>query len=344
MSEALLSEQLHPSIPLIPVTLLTGFLGAGKTTLLNHLLKHPGNEKFAVIVNEFGQVGIDGELIVRSDETMIELTNGCVCCTVRTDLVETLTDLLEKKYGVNGKSQETFTRIIIETTGLADPVPLIQTFSLDDSLKKFFILEQVITLVDAKNFEKERRYLPLAEEQVAFADRVILNKQDLVSTEELQVLKHELMTINPLAPITVTTQGQLEVKNLFEKTYQETLTRFLAKQESKSHNHLSDIGAMSVSTKVTLREDYFKRWIDELIAHCGPDIFRYKGIVSTTTWPTRQGLLQGVHTLYSLMPGRPWQETDVRETKVVIIGRTLDTKWIQQTFEQMVQDGEAICT
>lgn len=327
-----LAQQRADSVPHIPVTLLTGFLGAGKTTLLNHLLKNPGKEKFAVIVNEFGQVGIDGELIVRSDETMIELSNGCVCCTVRTDLVKTLTELLEKQYGVHGQAIQPFTRILIETTGLADPVPLIQTFAMDDLLQKFFSLEQVVAVVDAKHFEKVRRFLPLAEEQVAFADSIILNKQDLVSEEDTQALQAELRTLNPLAQIYSTTHGQVALEDLFHSSHPDSVLRILALQQGAAHEHTSRIGAISLSAQKPLDQQRFVSWIDDLIASCGPDIYRYKGVVWCEAWPDRRAILQGVHVLYSFEPDRLWRNTEEPITRLVLIGRDLNEKHIRESF------------
>lgn len=335
MSEELERPTSEPLFKKIPVTLLTGFLGAGKTTLINHLLEHPGNEKIAIIVNEFGKVGIDGQLIVRSDETMVELSNGCVCCTVRTDLIRTLTDLVEQKLGMKEGVSGNFTRIIIETTGLADPVPLLQTFALDEVVATCYTLEQVVTVVDARHFHEERRYLPLAEEQVAFADLIVLNKCDLQNDAALTLLEEELHSINPLATCVRTTQGVVSAATLFQTKSIEHVVKN-EKPDDTHHDHLSDIHSVTVSTLIPIDLDNFIHWLGELLAHHGPDIFRYKGIVYSHEWPHLRGVLQGVHTLYTVLPEGAWLKSEQPKTTLVFIGR-LDEAWIEQSFQKLIQ-------
>lgn len=318
----------------IPVTLLTGFLGAGKTTLLNRILQEEHGEKIAVIVNEFGQVGIDGELIVARDESMVELSNGCLCCTVRVDLIETLTSLAKAKLGMDGPKKD-FDRVVIETTGLADPLPLIQTFLLDEVVATCYQLDAIVTVVDGKHIEKQLGYLPLSAEQIALADLIVLNKVDLLQPEEKARVKERVAKLNGRAPILEAVQSQVPIVDLFHKYSFERLPEdFLHEaHDHEAHgDHLDAINSVVVESDQSLSIDALYQWLGEVIEHCGPDLLRYKGIVYSDEYEGKRGILQGVHTLYTVTPDRAWKAGEKRATKLVFIGRNLDEEWIRETF------------
>lgn len=321
----------------IPVTLLTGFLGAGKTTLLNRILKEEHGEKIAVIVNEFGQVGIDGDLIVARDESMIELNNGCLCCTVRVDLIETLTKLAKAKLGIEGEKRD-FDRVVIETTGLADPLPLIQTFLLDEVVATCYQLDTIVTVVDGKHIEKQLGYLPLAAEQIALADLVILNKLDLLSDEDKERVRKRITSLNARAPILEAVQSAVPIADLFHKySFERVPEDFLMeKHDHDEHeHHLDEINSVVVRSDIPIKIDVLYQWLGEVIERCGPDLLRYKGIVYTDEYEGKRGILQGVHTLYTLNPDREWKVGETKETKLVFIGRKLDEEWIRETFTEV---------
>lgn len=325
----------------IPVTLLTGFLGAGKTTLLNRILAEEHGEKIAVIVNEFGQVGIDGDLIVARDESMIELNNGCLCCTVRVDLIDTLTNLAKAKLGIDGIATKHFDRVVIETTGLADPLPLIQTFLLDEVVATCYELDAIVTVVDGKHIEKQLGYLPLSAEQIALADLIILNKIDLLSREEKERVKERVLKLNNRAPILEAVQSEVSIVDLFHKySFKHLPENFLS--EGEGHNehehHLDDIHSVVVRSDVPIEIDKLYAWLGQVIERCEPDLLRYKGLVYTDEFVGKRAILQGVHTLYTMQPDREWKEQETRETKLVFIGRNLDEAWITGSFQSSLVD------
>lgn len=322
-----------PDIPFnkIPVTLLTGFLGAGKTTLLNRILQEEHGEKIAVIVNEFGQVGIDGDLIVARDESMVELNNGCLCCTVRVDLIDTLTKLAKGKLGIDEPKKD-FDRVVIETTGLADPLPLIQTFLLDEVVATCYELDAIVTVVDGKHIEKQLGYLPLAAEQIALADILILNKCDLLTSEAKETVKKRIQGLNQEAKILEAVQSNVPLGELFGKNSFRHVSEDFLEEEQAHENHLHDIHSVVVRSSKPINIDALYAWLGEVIDKSEPDLLRYKGIVYTDEWGNKRGVLQGVHTLYMVHPDREWSEGEVPETKLVFIGRNLDETWIKKSF------------
>lgn len=316
----------------IPVTLLTGFLGAGKTTLLNRILKEEHGEKIAVIVNEFGQVGIDGDLIVARDESMVELNNGCLCCTVRVDLIDTLTKLAKAKLGIEGEKKD-FDRVVIETTGLADPLPLIQTFLLDEVVATCYELDAIVTVVDGKHIEKQLGYLPLAAEQIALADILILNKCDLLTEEEKEKTRKRIKGLNQEAKILEAVQSDVPLQELFGKnSFQHLPEDFLHEDGHDHDDHLDGINSVVVRSEKSISIDALYQWLGEVIEKTGPDLLRYKGIVYSDEWEGKRGVLQGVHTLYTVNPDRDWRPGEPRETKLVFIGRNLDEAWVNESF------------
>ncbi|MEP7162636.1 MAG: GTP-binding protein [Candidatus Moraniibacteriota bacterium] len=326
----------EPLFQKIPVVLLSGFLGAGKTTLLNRLLQEEHGQKIAVIVNEFGSIGIDGKLIIGGTEKIVEMNNGCICCTVRTDLVETLTRLAESKLGMSGERLD-FESVVIETTGLADPVPLIHTFLLDKVVNTCYELSAIVTLVDASHFTKQRTYLPLVEEQIAFADVVVLNKKDLVSPAELKKLEQDIRTINPFASFCTAKEGNIPFDELFTKKFfdAEKVRSEVEALSHAEHDHLDGIVSVILQTKIPVEEELLYLWLGKMLDRYGPDILRYKGIVSLAPLQEKR-VLQGVHALYTLHPGGVWKEGEEKETELVFIGRSLEEEWFKKSFAEDV--------
>ena len=353
-----------------PVTVLTGYLGSGKTTLLNRILSEDHGKKYAVIVNEFGEIGIDNDLIVESDEEIYEMNNGCVCCTVRGDLVRVVQGLLKRKGRFDG--------ILVETTGLADPAPVAQTFFMDDDVRAKAQLDAVVGLVDAKHFPLRLKDAPEAEDQIAFADVVILNKVDLVSAEELEKVRATVRKINPHAVIHTAERSQIALAEVLDRgsfdldRILEDDPHFLHKHEHShpdhecgpscehdhghghSHDHTHECGPdcdhddhkLDASTHDTtvksislrageMNHDLFFPWINKLTQMDGPDILRLKGIVAFAGDDDRF-VVQGVHMIVEGDHQRPWRADEKRETRMVFIGRNLNREKIERTFNACV--------
>jgi G3E family GTPase len=322
----------------IPVTILTGFLGAGKTTLLNHILSTKSDEKIAVIVNEFGAVDIDGALVASGEEYLVTLDNGCICCTVRNDLVETLTDLLKRRLEMDGAKKIEFDRIVIETTGLADPIPLIQTFMLDEVLMAAYEVSAIVTVVDAVHIAKQLSYLPIAAEQIALADLVLLSKTDLVS-DGIPETEAKIRAINPAAPIVATTMGVIPNAELFrERRFfaAPEIAHDYADHDHTDHDHIGGISSVVLRTEKPIPVDRLYEWIGELQNLLGPDLLRYKGIMYSDEYSGKRAVLQGVHALYTVIPDRDWKQDEKRESVIVIIGQNLDHEAIRKSFSPVV--------
>lgn len=352
-----------------PVTVLTGYLGSGKTTLLNRILSDEHGKKYAVIVNEFGEIGIDNDLIVESDEEIYEMNNGCVCCTVRGDLVRVVQGLLKRKGRFDG--------ILVETTGLADPAPVAQTFFMDDDVRAKAQLDTVVALVDAKHFPLRLKDAPEAEDQVAFADVVILNKTDLVDDGELDKLRATVRKINPHAVIHTAQRSDIALDQVLDRgsfdldRILEDDPHFLhahdhdhpdhecspdcdhhAHDHSHHHDHecgpdcdhehhkldanTHDVSVRSISLRAgEMNHEKFFPWINKLTQVDGPDILRLKGIVAFAGDDDRF-VVQGVHMIVEGDHQRPWNVDEKRETRMVFIGRNLDQEKIERTFQACV--------
>jgi len=342
----------------IPVTVLTGYLGAGKTTLLNRILSEPHGKKYAVIVNEFGEIGIDNDLVVGAEEEVFEMNNGCICCTVRGDLVRILDGLMRRK----GK----FDAIIVETTGLADPAPVAQTFFMDENVGKKTKLDAVVTVADAKWLKDRLKDAPEAKNQIAFADVILLNKTDLVSPEELEEVEARIRGINPYARLHKTERAKIALNEVLERNAFD-LDRildiepdFLESEEHDHHHdhdhghhhhdhehghehshrglkhyHDEDMQSISLHTDKPLNPDKFFPWVQNLVQTEGPNILRCKGILAFKDDDSRF-VFQGVHMILDGDHQRPWKDGEKRDSRIVFIGRNLPGKKITEGFESCI--------
>ena len=355
MSEQVSSEK-------IPVTVLTGYLGAGKTTLLNRILSEPHGKKYAVIVNEFGEIGIDNDLVVGADEEVFEMNNGCICCTVRGDLVRILDGLMRRK----GK----FDAVIVETTGLADPAPVAQTFFVDENVGRRTRLDAVVTVADAKWLNDRLKDAPEAKNQIAFADVILINKTDLVSPEELYEVEGRIRAINPYAKVHRTERAQIPLsevlgRNAFDlDRILDIEPEFLETGDDHDHHHAhghdhdhdhhhdhghkhehkhgglkhyhdEDMQSVSLKTEKPLDPDKFFPWVQNLVQTEGPNILRSKGILSFKNDDDRF-VFQGVHMILDGDHQRPWKKDEKRDSRIVFIGRNLPEETIRQGFESCI--------
>src|SRR5262245_32037020 len=317
----------------IPVTVICGYLGAGKTTLVNHLLTHKAGKEIGVIVNEFGEVGIDADLIVADEEALIEIRNGCICCTVRTDLVAGVKLLLDR-------SDLRLDRLIVETSGLADPAPVLQTFLADVDLLTRVELESVVTLVDAANF---RRQIDdgIAREQIAFADLIVLNKIDLLDPDDIAPLEQDLRGLNPIAVLVRSVNSEVAIDSLLS-VQRFSLPNVLAiepgiLQDEHDHEHDNSITSCAVETDDPLDPDRFNRWVNRLVQQQGQQLMRMKGVLNFHG-EARQFYFHSVHMLLDAKPGRPWQTDEARQSRFVFIGRQLDGAALQNGFLNCVDN------
>ncbi|MBL8572492.1 MAG: GTP-binding protein [Hyphomicrobiaceae bacterium] len=341
-----------------PVTVLTGYLGAGKTTLLNRILSENHGKKYAVIVNEFGEIGIDNDLLVETDEEIYEMNNGCICCTVRGDLVRVVENLMKRKGRFDG--------IIVETTGLADPAPVAQTFFMDDDVRAKTRLDAIVTVADAKHLNARLDDSHEAQDQVAFADVILLNKTDLVTPAELAAMEARIRQMNPSARLVKTERCAVDLAEVLDRgafDLDRILTldpEFLADEDHHHHDHdhdhecgpdcdhehhhhghdhghhghhHHDDPVSSISLRAgALEPEPFLQWVNDLAQELGPNIMRLKGIIAFKDDPERY-VVQGVHMIVEGNHQRPWKPDEKRESRFVIIGRELPWDRIRTEFE-----------
>lgn len=315
----------------VPVTILTGFLGAGKTTLLNRILSEEHGHRIAVIENEFGEEGIDNDLLIQGEEQIIEISNGCICCTVRGDLVRILGELSEKRE--NGMLH--FELVIIETTGLADPAPVAQTFFIEQEIAEYYLLDAIITVVDAKHALKQLSECHEAEEQVGFADRLLISKTDLIESEEIVELETRLRAINARAPIAHAHFGETDISDILDirgfslNAILDIEPDFL---DDVSHEHDAGITSFVYRTDKALDAARIIGFMDVMIRDYGNDLLRYKGIVHIAGCD-RKVIYQGVHMLLADSIGVPWATDEIRRSTLVFIGRNLPKQAIHEALD-----------
>ena len=344
---------------LIPATILTGFLGSGKTTLLKRVLHESHGEKIAVIENEFGEENIDSDLLVtESKEQILQMSNGCVCCTIREDLRDTLRLLAAKKR----KGLLDFERVVIETTGLADPGPVVQTFFMDDEIAESYLVDSVITLVDAKHANEQLDTRQEARRQVGFADQIFLSKTDLVSEQDKDALIHRLKHMNPRAPIRAVHFGEVPLKevldlrgfNLNDKL--EVDPELLTEDEHEHHDHDhhdhehgdehgehcahlhhhrydDDVKSFVFRTDRLFDPAKLEDFIGAIVNIYGPRMLRYKGVLAMKG-TERKVIFQGVHQLMGSDLGPEWGKDESRQSRMVFIGIDLPKDIFFQGLEQ----------
>ncbi|KMZ58451.1 Cobalamin synthesis protein/P47K family protein [Zostera marina] len=325
----------------LPATIITGFLGSGKTTLLNHILTAEHGKRIAVIENEFGEVDIDSSLVAHHSsvaEEIVMVNNGCLCCTVRGDLVKMLLELVKK-------NRHKFDHIIIETTGLAKPSPVIETFCSDELLARHVKLDGVVTMVDSKHVKrhlnevKARWVVNEAVEQVAYADRIILNKVDLVSKDDLDALNNNIRHINGIAQIMEAKFGVVDIDFVLgvggydlDRIDSEIQEQESHRHHHSHHGHDAAVSSVSIVSEETLDLDEVNDWLERLVDEKKDDLYRVKGILSVND-PAGRFVFQGIHSFLEGGPGKPWGPGEKKMSKIVFIGRDLDEDVLRKGFK-----------
>ena len=315
----------------IPATVVTGFLGSGKTTLINRILNEQHGKKLAVIVNEFGEISIDGQLVVHDDQAeLVEFNNGCLCCTVRGDLIETLGRLQERAGKLDG--------ILIETTGLADPAPVASTFFVADDVKAGIRLDAFVTVVDAVNLEANLAQSNEAVEQVAFSDVILINKIDLVSPDQVRSIEARIRKLNPLATIHHTANAEIDIAKVIDVGAFDLVQKLEVDPEflgDHEHEHDAAVGSFVLEEARPIDINRFVLWMNDVAQTRGDDLYRTKGIFNAQGFSERL-VFQSVRMLTTMRPDRPWAEDENRLSQFVVIGKNLDRAEFAEGFARCV--------
>jgi G3E family GTPase len=325
----------------IPVAILTGFLGSGKTTLLGHLLRRPEFSRTAVLINEFGEIGLDHELVETSDDSFVELATGCLCCRVRSDLAETLADMLRRR---DRGELPPFDRVVIETSGLADPAPILQTLMTDETIAGRLVLGGVVTTVDAVNGSRTLDREQISVKQVALADHLVLTKSDL-ATGAQPALLDRLAELNAAAPLVQAHHGRIDPGRVFDSGPYDPRTKSLdAKswlaEEARSHNHVHDRHDADIMTYAIVRQEPIRAvaltlLLEALAEHCGADLLRLKGIVRIVECPERPAVLHGVQQVFHAPAWlERWPSQD-RRSRMVFITRRIPRGWVEALLDAL---------
>ena len=318
---------------MVPVTILTGFLGSGKTTLINRVLKERHGQRIAVIENELGEAGVDNDILLNgTGEQIIEMNNGCVCCTVRGDLIRILGELKERRD--SGKLE--FDRVIIETTGMADPGPVAQSFFIDEKIGNYYLLDSVITVVDAKHAPGQLDEFREAQEQVGFADRILMSKTDLVSEADQEKLKRRLAKMNPRAPIRNVHFGDTPIEDVLDiRGFNLNATLELDPDflEDSEHEHDEHVSSFVFRSDQPFDSAKLEEFLSGVVQIYGPDMLRYKGILYMKGNAHRV-VFQGVHMLMGGDLGRAWGKDEKRSSTMVFIGKNLPRDLFIKGLEQ----------
>ncbi len=322
----------------IPVTILTGFLGAGKTTLLNYILTAEHGHKIAVIINEFGEIGIDGDLVVKDENSVLELSNGCLCCTVKGDLTKIVLDLI--------KTKKDFEHLIIETTGIANPAPVAEVFYFDPFINPKFYVNGIVTLIDAVNVDKHLDDNDECYKQIAFADMILVNKIDLVDETRLEKLQKIINLVNPMAPQIRCRNGIVDISKILhiESLHEKLLNEenFSEHDNSKEahhhgHSHQSPITSLSISVKGKINQAKLRYWLGTLLFDRSDTIYRMKGIINVADRKEKL-IFQSVHRLFEDKIGQAWRENEERISKIVFIGVNLNKQELRDGFFATVEN------
>ena len=314
---------------LIPVSVLTGFLGSGKTTILSHLLRQPEFSRTAVVINEFGEVALDHELIETSEDSVVALTTGCLCCKVRTDLTQTLQDLLRRR---DEGACTRFNRIVIETSGLADPAPILHALMIDTALAGRLVLGNVVTTVDAVAGEVTLEREAISRKQVAVADRIVLSKLDVTSGVEAS-LRSRLTALNPRAPTLCATYGRIESDNLFAAAFHDRVLEVSSSlAETPEHTHSdrdAEIKSFTVVRVEPIQAVALTLFLETLAEHCGADLLRLKGIVNVAESPQQPAVVHGVQHVFHAPAWLSHWPSDDRTSRMVFITRSIPRQWVE---------------
>jgi G3E family GTPase len=320
----------------IPVSVLTGFLGSGKTTMLRHLLRQPEFSRTAVIINEFGEIGLDHELIEKSEDDLVELLTGCLCCKVRTDLALTLQDLLQRRE--DGRCTR-FDRIVIETSGLADPAPILQTMMTDANVAGRLVLDGVVSTVDAVNGVDTLAGESVSQKQVAVADRIVLTKSDLPGSSQPALLRR-LARLNPGAPVVIADHGRIDPLLVFnaglydpQSKSADVISWLSDHAHEHSHVHDGEIRTYAILRKEPIRAVTLTLFLEALAEHCGADLLRLKGIVNILESPDRPAVIHGVQHVFHAPEWLDRWPSDDRSSRIVFITRHIPRRWVEALLD-----------